>query len=513
MRLLPLRRFARVFPLRAGGVGAVVRPRPMLQLALGIALGIGLTEWLALPIAPALALSLLAVILALSMPGWAWLSAGLALGAVRYDFWRRPPVQTPPATVVLRAVGTLEPTRYGYRLMCAFEKPRLQTYTLVYFRSNVQQLPDYGDVFRLEASWRRPPRFAGFDWARYLERRRVYFITTVFSERQFQILQSGAGRWQRAFSSARQSLRHTLRKYLTHEDAALMEGMLVGATGDFPPALREAFHKSGIGHLLATSGLHVMMALQMVYWLLRGTPTPFAGRMGLLMGAAWCYALLAGLRPSIVRAATMVCCALSAPLVGREADSLSALGLAGALWLLVAPHALFEVGFQYSFCAVLFILLFYSRLERAMQRAAERVGLAPAEPAMAGTPSLALHWLTRRFLIPLLSVTLCAQAGISLIQLYHFGYLSLLSPVANLLAVPLAYPVLALGFWFWLSQGVGVLPVELLCAWLKWVALTFSGEWVPALRTAGVPLSLVIGFYVSVLLFAPEPPLGEVEEQ
>jgi hypothetical protein len=113
--------------------------------------------------------------------------------------------------------------------------------------------------------------------------------------------------------------------------------MLVGAAGDFPPQLREAFHKSGTGHLLATSGLHVMMALQMVYLLLRGTPIPFAGRIGLVIAAAWGYALLAGLRPSIVRAATMTTCALCAPLLGREADSLNALGFAGALWLVIAP--------------------------------------------------------------------------------------------------------------------------------------------------------------------------------
>jgi hypothetical protein len=169
----------------------------MLQLALGLALGISLTEWSALPVAPSVVLALVGVILALGLPAWAFLAIGLALGAVRYDLWRSPPVQTPPPVATLRAVGTLEPTRNGYRLLCAFEQPALPTYALVYFRPSVRALPDYGDVFRIEASWRRPVRFSGFDWARYLERRRVYHITTVFSERQFTVLESGAGRWQR----------------------------------------------------------------------------------------------------------------------------------------------------------------------------------------------------------------------------------------------------------------------------------------------------------------------------
>ncbi len=480
----------------------------MLQLALGLALGISFTEWSALPAAPSIVLGLVGVILALGLPAWAWLFIGLALGAVRYDLWRQPPAQTPPSVATLRAVGTLEPTRNGYRLLCAFEEPALPTYALVYFRSSVRHMPDYGDVFRVETTWRRPVRFSGFDWARYLERRRVYHITTIFSNQQFEILQSGAGRWQRYFSAARQSLRRTLRAHLRPDDAALMEGMLVGAAGDFPPALREAFHRSGTGHLLATSGLHVMMALQMVYLLLRASPVPFAGRIAVVIMAAWCYALLAGLRPSIVRAATMTSVALCAPMLGREADSLNALGFAGALWLLIAPHAIFEVGFQYSFCAVLFILLFYSRLEYAMRRGAIRLGALPAK----GKPTALIGRVLQKGLIPLLSVSLCAQAGISLVQLYHFGYLSLLAPVANLLAVPMAYPTLAAGFWFWLSQGVGATVVGWLCAWQAWVALTFGAEWVPALRIASMPAWLPIACYVGVLLLAPEPPLGEVEE-
>lgn len=473
----------------------------MLQLAVGLALGISLTEWFALPIAPPLVLGLASLIIGLSAPAWAWLAVGIAAGALRYDLWREPPpAQLPPSRVVLRAVGTLEPTRNGYRLLCTIEQPTREGFVLVYFRSQVRHLPDYGDVFQAELSWRRPPRFARFNWAQYLERRRVYFIATVFSPRQFEILHSGAGRWQRRFSEARRALRQTLRAHLSPDSAALVEGMLVGATGDFPPALREAFHRAGTGHLLATSGLHVAILLHTVYLALRWTPVPYSGRMGIVILAAWLYALLAGLRPSIVRAATMATCAFSAPIVGREADSLNALGLAATIWLLVAPHAIFEVGFQYSFCAVLFILLFYTRLEGVLRR------LVPHN-----TP-LVLSRLLRKGVIPLLSVTLCAQAGISVVQLYHFGYLSLLSPVANLLSVPLAYPTVIAGFWLWLSQGVGSPLVEGLSGWHKTVALIFGQPTVPAIHLDHLPAWMAIAFYAGVLLLAPEPPLRAPEE-
>lgn len=91
----------------------------MLQLAVGVALGIVAVEWLPMPVAPALALGLLSVVLGVSVPAWAWLALGVALGAARYELWRAtPPAEPPPARALLRAVGTLEPVRNGYRLLC-----------------------------------------------------------------------------------------------------------------------------------------------------------------------------------------------------------------------------------------------------------------------------------------------------------------------------------------------------------------------------------------------------------
>jgi hypothetical protein len=44
------------------------------------------------------------------------------------------------------------------------------------------------------------------------------------------------------------------------------------------------------------------------------------------------------------------------------------------------------------------------------------------------------------------------------------------------------------------------------------VPVAFSADWVPAIRLAALPAWLPIAFYAGVLLLAPEPPLGEVEE-
>lgn len=486
-----------------------MRSRVGLQAAVGLSLGIAYVEWLhnALDLSAAV-IVLGAILLILIRPCWTLFVLMALLGGWRYGAWSRVEPVNPaylPSVARLRAIGSWEPTRTGGRLLCAFTGERdaiLKGYALLYFRQTVAHPPDYGDEFIVRVRWHRPqnPPGISFDWVRFLQRRRVYYIATVYSDAQFQRVRSAQASWQRWFLGLRRSLHRLLYARLSREDAAVMEGMMVGATGDFPRPLREAFMRSGIGHMLSTSGLHVAMVLQMLEWLLARLMVPFRVRTAMLILAAWGYALLAGLRPPIVRAATMASLYLAAPLVRREADGLNALGWAATIWLLYAPYALFEVGFQYSFCAVLFILLFYRRVERVLKE-----GWAIF---------VRQGWLRasgERWLCPLLSVSLCAQAGIGLIQLYHFGYLSLLSPLANLVAAPAAYIALALGGFFWLSQGVGVLPVEAICAWLKWVALAFGAEWVPAIQIDSLPWWIVLAFYGAVLLFAQEPTIEEPE--
>jgi len=479
-----------------------------MQVALGVAGGIAWMEWIqnGLPWQPTITM-LAAVLLILLYPRWTLMILAALLGGWRFALWSQVeplnPSQLPPV-VRLRAIGALEPVRTGDRLLCAFaSEDESRGYALLYFRPSVASPPDYGDEFVVRASWRAPRNPPGipFDWARYLQRRRVYYIATVYHDAQFRLLRSREGSWQRWFIGLRRSLHRLLYARLSREDAALMEGLMVGATGNFPRPLREAFMRSGIGHLLSTSGLHVAMVLQMLSGLLLWMLIPFRLRTAILIAAAWSYALLSGMRPPITRAATMASLYLMAPLLQREADGLSALGWAAALWLLYAPYALFEVGFQFSFCAVLFILLFYRCVEQRLMQGLRLFVRVDR-----------VRQLGEKVVLPPLAVSLCAQVGIGLLQLYHFGYLSLLSPLANLVVAPAAYLALALGSFFWLSQGAGVLPTEWTCAWLKGVALLFGADWVPAIRTESLPVWLVLAFYGLVLLLTREPATVEEPE-
>ena len=138
----------------------------------------------------------------------------------------------------------------------------------------------------------------------------------------------------------------------------MTQALLLGLRGGVPPAVTEAFRRSGTAHLLAISGLHVSIVLALAIAVSRSL---LGRRRGLyLLGPfllIWAYALLAGATPSVVRASLMGTAYLLALATGRGANPLNALAVAALLMLVLQPRWLWHLSFQLSFAAMAGILL------------------------------------------------------------------------------------------------------------------------------------------------------------
>ncbi|MCX7848808.1 ComEC/Rec2 family competence protein [Thermus sp.] len=176
------------------------------------------------------------------------------------------------------------------------------------------------------------------------------------------------------------------------------------------------FQRAGLAHLLALSGLHVGFLVGSVLLLPLGR-----GRYLLALLLLPPYLWLAGPSPSLVRASLMAGLSLLGLFLGLGgAGVLQALGLALFLQLLLRPEALLSLGFQLSHLAVLGIALLLPRL-----------------PPWKGV---------RGYLLGAFLTTLAAQALLVPLLLHRFGFLPLLSPLTNLLALPLVALLVPLGF-------------------------------------------------------------------
>jgi competence protein ComEC len=165
-----------------------------------------------------------------------------------------------------------------------------------------------------------------------------------------------------------------------------------------------------------------------------------------VLAAIGAYALISGGHPSAVRAALMVGLAQLAAVAGRLADPLTSLGVATLGMAVVEPRVLLDVGLQLSVSATLGIVLLWPVLRRQLRP--RRVPDWVAEP---------------------LGLTLAVTLGCLPVTLSVFQVVSLASPLAHIVAVPLVPVVLVSAAVLAVVSGVPAPPLVEAAAWLAWL--------------------------------------------
>ncbi len=271
-----------------------------------------------------------------------------------------------------------------------------------------------------------------FDYGKYLFRKRVYarlYLAEGSLERTGQDRRSMGC----LLEPARAFVQSSLRRFLPNPDTqAILHALLLGDRRQLDSDTRDRFARMGLLHLLAVSGLHVMVVGMILYHLLG--PLLYRFRLGwrtvdilrvsctvvLLTG----YMLLTGCSASVVRAVVMASLFLAATSLQRPAQSLNSLGAAVCVLLAVAPAHLFEAGFQLSVSAVAGILTLAPLL----------AAWIPAPPSRLGT-----------YAHSGITVTLAATIGTLPVTLYHFGQVGLGGLLLNLPGIPLTTGALVAG--------------------------------------------------------------------
>ncbi|KAB2821323.1 MAG: MBL fold metallo-hydrolase, partial [Candidatus Dadabacteria bacterium] len=209
------------------------------------------------------------------------------------------------------------------------------------------------------------------------------------------------------------------------------------------------------------------------------------------------YLLISGSSIPAIRSFIMISLFLFGLLIGRKGFWLNSLLLAAVLISVWDPSALLSLSFQLSFAAVLFIGLAVGCSERSP---AEE--LADPRDKPGEIRGRAFSVLRSSFLI-----SLAASIGTAPLVVYAFHYISLISPIANLLFMPLIgfllLPVALLAAFVFLFTGhypfsdlIG--PVTDLA--LKGVSLLASVPFAD-LKVPAVPVISVISFYGGICLY------------
>ena len=320
--------------------------------------------------------------------------------------------------------------------------PMNEKILLSVYRNAIPLLP--GDKIRFDArlktfkSFNNPGRF---DYEKFMALAGFSCSAAVGDGRY--IVPMGRGRlpfFRRLMEKLQAPVRTFFEKFLDHRNAALFRALILGERQGIDPSLRETFNRSGLGHVLAVSGLHMGLvawaAFFMFKWgLSRSYRLTLATDIRKWSAFLTCfpvvgYALLAGCRVSSERAMIMVLAYLISIILGKEKEVWSTLSLAGLVILFLDPGAIFTPSFQLSFAAVTGILwLTPSILKRVgYERDMAKECRSAAESVLVYMTGLtAVSIAALYFLLPLTA--------------FYFHRIPLVSVPANLTTIPI------LGLW------------------------------------------------------------------
>lgn len=267
-----------------------------------------------------------------------------------------------------------------------------------------------------------------------------------------------------------------VKELMPHPESALLSGILLGVENDIPEYLQQAYRASGTAHIIAISGFNMALIAGVVIRLCRRIlPYGWSSLAAILSIAIYCA--FVGANPAVVRAAIMSVIAIPAYLIGREVIGFHSLGLAAGIMALFNPLLLWDLSFQLSFCATLGIMAFTDLLSDWFEKLFEK--------ARGGKPPEFLASILSDFVF----TNLAAQFGVLAITLAQFKSLSLLSPLANLLILPVQ-PLIMLAGGAALLAGLLFLPLGKLLGAITWPLLRYTNQVV--LRFGLLPSSLVI---------------------
>lgn len=386
------------------------------------------------------------------------------------------------AILDVRVSGPVEKTPHGARFTARIDTLVFGGDTLsvagavrVFFRPSPWENPApfptvrQGDRIRIRGRLqalptRRNP--ADFDYGAYLRRQGIHAIATTDGGDDVAIIRSSERPVVSHIASLRALITSRIEDHMRGREVhAVMRALLTGDRGSISKTTRDRFAATGLLHLLAISGLHVLLVGMVIYVLMR----PALMRLRLPWRAVeWTralatlilltgFAMLTGGRPSVTRAVVMAGLFIGGNVLQRGTRSLNTLGVAGLVLLATRPLALFDVGFQLSFAAVGAIVALNPRMQALLPPLWSRGG-----------------W--RGHVGALVTVSAAATFGTMPVLLVHFGYVSFAGIALNVAAIPVTALALLsgmmtalLGGWSMLGSAFGA-AAETLTSGLLWIA-------------------------------------------
>jgi competence protein ComEC len=269
------------------------------------------------------------------------------------------------------------------------------------------------------------------------------------------------------------------RSGLSDNEFGVAAAILLGYDDNLADEVRKNYVAAGSMHILCVSGMHVGIIYLLASFLLgflNRKKWQKTLRQLLLLALIWCYALVAGLSPSILRASLMISFVIIGEMIHRKGFVINSIAASAFVLLCFNPYNLFEIGFQLSYAAV--------------------VGIVVLQRPIYSWFVIKNKLLDRAWEIT--AVALAAQIATIPFTLFYFNQFSTYFVLSNLFMTPISFIVVISGMVLLLVSWIPYLNT--LVGYLVWGAVYVMNRVVAKIES--IPGSIVKGLYINDFEFA-----------
>lgn len=369
---------------------------------------------------------------------------------------------------------------------------------LVYIqKDSISEKIQYGNLILFYATLAEispPQNPSEFNYKQFLSFHRVY-QQVYLKNNVYRILDDSPRNNIIGFAcGARNYLMKIFEKYkISGNEYSVASALMLGSREEIDKELVQAYSSSGALHVLSVSGLHVgVIFIVMTYILIFLDKMKYGTiiKTILLLFGLWFYAILTGLSPSVVRAATM----FSFVVVGKagkwNTNIYNILACSAFFLLLINPYLIMEVGFQLSYLAVIGIVFIQPKLNHLWD---------PYIP-IAGKFG---NWIITQ-VWAITTVSIAAQLATFALGLLYFHQFPNYFLFSNLVVIPLSTLIIYCGVLLFvvspfefISEYIAVVFKECIVLLNKSVVLV---EQLPYSLLQGISISLVETWLIYILI-------------
>lgn len=242
----------------------------------------------------------------------------------------------------------------------------------IFFKDSNELHPykiNYGDIFLISGNLQLipfPKNPFEFNFKKHLQKEYIYFNDYVFFSNCKLIKNNPLNRFLAFIENCRFHLNKKLFKNIPQDDniRGILLAMFLGDKSKLTPQLQEAYQKTGIGHILAISGLHCVLVFTIIIMFLslflRAAKFDIFKKI-IALTFIFYYAAITGRAPPVLRATLAITFITLLNFFNKETPPIITLFDSALLLIILSPNIFYSASFRMSYFCVLGILLFYKK--------------------------------------------------------------------------------------------------------------------------------------------------------